>query len=69
MKVITELRKQKGLSMSALARKAEMHVSSVSQIESGRLSPYPAQIEKLATALEWRDGPSILFEEVEVETC
>lgn len=65
MKAITKIRKQQGLSMSALARRAGMHVSSVSQIESGRLVPYPGQVEKLTAALGWKDDPSALFEEVE----
>ena len=50
--------------MSALARRAGMHVSSISQIESGRLLPYPRQQEKIAHALEWEDDLRELFEEV-----
>lgn len=61
MKRITQLRKSQGLSMSALARKADMHVSSVSQIESGRLIPYPAQVKKLSDALDWQEEPKLLF--------
>lgn len=64
MKRITVLRQEQGLSMSALARKAEMHVSSVSQIESGRLDPYPSQRRKLVAALGWQGGTDELFEEV-----
>lgn len=52
--------------MSGLAREAGMHVSSISQIESGRLSPYPGQVAKIAAALGWDGDPMELFEEVEV---
>ncbi len=48
---IQELRKARGLSQSALARRARMHVSSVCAIEQGRLLPYPGQLKKLAKAL------------------
>ena len=62
---MTIVRKSKNLSMSALARKAEMHVSSISQIESGHLKPYPGQAKKIADALEWKGELSELFSEVE----
>ncbi|MBQ9001021.1 MAG: helix-turn-helix transcriptional regulator [Eggerthellaceae bacterium] len=61
---MTEVRKSRGLSMSALARRAEMHVSSISQIESGRLIPYPKQVDKISKALSWDGKPKELFEEV-----
>lgn len=54
-----------GWSISRLAREANMHTSTVSSIESGRLRPYPSQVEKLAKALGWEDDPLKLFEEVE----
>ncbi len=65
MRLMTDLRMKRGLSMSVLARKAEMHVSSVSQIEGGRLRPYPGQIKKIADALEWDGSPAALFRETE----
>ena len=61
---LTEVRKAAGLSMSALAREAGMHVSSVSQIEGRRLRPYPGQVAKLGSALGWEGDPTELFEEV-----
>ena len=61
---MTEVRKSRGLSMSALARRAEMHVSSISQIESGHLVPYEKQVSKIAKALNWEDDPKSLFVEV-----
>jgi ribosome-binding protein aMBF1 (putative translation factor) len=63
---ITREREQQGLSMSALAAKAGMHVSSISQIEGGRLNPYPGQVKKLAKALGWKDDPALLFKHVEL---
>lgn len=67
MLLMTEERKRQGLSMSALARRADMHVSSISQIESGRLKPYPSQIEKIARALGWEDDPAKLYSEKELD--
>lgn len=64
MKKMTEVRKERGMSMSGLARDAQMHVSSISQIESGRLIPYPNQVSKIAKALEWKGDPQDLFVEV-----
>lgn len=64
MKLITQIRKDRGLSMSELARMAKMHVSSVSQIESGRLMPYPGQAKKLSDALGWNGETQTLFKEV-----
>ena len=64
MKKMTEVRKERGLSMSGLARDAKMHVSSISQIESGRLIPYPNQVSKIVKALEWEGDPQALFTEV-----
>lgn len=61
---ITEERKRQGLSMSALAAKAGMHISSVSQIENGHLVPYPGQMKKLSKALEWDEPEENLFKEV-----
>ena len=62
---MTAVRREKELSMSALARKAEMHVSSISQIEHGRLVPYLVQKEKIAGALDWTGDIDDLFENVE----
>lgn len=62
---MTKERKARKLSMSALAATAHMHVSSVSQIESGRLKPYPGQVRKICAALEWQGDPMDLFKEVE----
>ena len=47
---IEERRKALGLSKAALGREAGLHPSTVCSIISGRLNPYPAQIEKLEAA-------------------
>lgn len=47
---ITEKREGLGLSKSAFGREAELHVSTISQIESGRLIPYPGQMKKIVAA-------------------
>ena len=49
---ITRRREALGLSKSAFAREAELHVSTVSQIELGRLVAYPGQVEKITKTLE-----------------
>lgn len=64
MILLTRERLDRGLSMSALARVAGLHPSTVSQVEHGRLNPYPGQIEKLVTALDWKGNPDELFQEV-----
>ncbi len=51
-------------SQAKLARVAEMHPSSVSLIENGKMTPYPAQIKKLTAALDWQGNPEDLFKEV-----
>lgn len=57
----TEAVRQYG-SLSRFAAAAGLHVSSVSQIATGRLRPYPAQVEKIVRTLDWKDDPDELFE-------
>lgn len=47
---ITEKRERLGLSKSAFGRESGLHVSTISQIESGRLIPYPGQMKKIVKA-------------------
>ena len=47
---ITEKRERLGLSKSAFGRESGLHVSTISQIESGRLIPYPGQMKKIVAA-------------------
>lgn len=53
MRKIEEMRRARGLSLAALSRLAEMHPTTVGQIEKGYIGkPYPSQMRKLAQALE-----------------
>lgn len=61
--VMTTLRNGKGWTKAELARRASLSASTVGLIESGRLAPYPVQLEKLAGALEWDGEPSALIEQ------
>jgi transcriptional regulator with XRE-family HTH domain len=45
-------RERLGLTKSAFGREAKLHVSTISQIESGRLVPYPGQMEKIVACFE-----------------
>lgn len=47
-----------------ISRITGMHVTSISQIENGHLRPYPGQVEKMVSALNWHGDPAELFEEV-----
>jgi transcriptional regulator with XRE-family HTH domain len=60
-------REKRGWSQSRLARKAELCQSTVSQIENGRLRPYPTQLFKLANALDWKGDPQELVEQTSTE--
>jgi transcriptional regulator with XRE-family HTH domain len=45
-------RLRRGWNQTALAFHAGMSVTDVSRVETGRLRPYPKQLQRLATALE-----------------
>ena len=47
---ITRRREALGLSKSAFAREANLHFTTVSQIENGRLVAYPGQMAKIEQA-------------------
>ena len=49
---LMRIRKKKGLSQAALARKAGLNGVTVNQIELGRLVPYESQLFKIAEALD-----------------
>lgn len=61
---MTKEREALNWSKSELARQAMMGSSSITAIELGRMNPYPAQIEKIVKALDWKDDPAKLFEDV-----
>ena len=44
-------RAEKRMSLAELARRARMAATDVGKIESGRLRPYPRQVQKIARAL------------------
>jgi len=48
-------------SQARFAREAELCQSTVSQIENGRLRPYPNQLKKLAQALNWKGNEEDLL--------
>lgn len=65
MKRMTKQRETQEWSKSELARRAVMNPGAISQIESGRLIPYPSQLTKIAAALGWEGAPEELLEEVQ----
>ena len=63
--MLEQKRIKAGLTKSGLARKAEMQAGMIGWIESGRFTPYDAQLEKIANALDWQGDPSDLLKEVD----
>ncbi len=67
MLLLTKERRRLKLSQSDLSRATGIHTSSVSNIETGNLKPWPGQIEKISLAMKdagW-NGEGDLFAEVE----
>ena len=64
VKRITRAREALGWSRAELARHAIMDAGTIGKIEAGRLVPYPAQLEKIAAALEFEGDPAALLDEV-----
>jgi transcriptional regulator with XRE-family HTH domain len=68
--LMTKIRKQNGWSQSVLSHRSGVHVSTISNVERGRLSPWPGQRAKIALALEWpEDRADELFEVVDHESA
>jgi len=68
MLLLTKKLRAAGLSQAKLARLADLHSSTISNISTGHLRPWKGQREKIeAVMLEhgW-DGTGDLFEEVDV---
>jgi ribosome-binding protein aMBF1 (putative translation factor) len=64
---LSEERALRGWSRAELARQAGLNASTVGLIESGRLRPYPSQVEKLARALNIADSEThLLLEDTQV---
>ena len=70
MLLMTKIRKEKGWSQSVLSRESGVHVSTISNIERGRLSPWPGQRSALARAFGWPlERSDDLFEAVDHESA
>ena len=63
MKMLKALRIQEGLSGREMSQLAGINPSTLSLIESGRLVPYPSQLERISKALTWVRDPDLLLEE------
>lgn len=59
-----QVRAEKRITKSELARRAKMAPTTVKWIEEGRFIPYSSQIEKIARALGV-DDPASLLEQIE----
>lgn len=57
---LMEIRKERGMNKSELARKTRMQPGMIAWIEEGRFIPYPSQLEKLARALGVSDPGELL---------
>ena len=64
--IMKVMRQERGWSQSELARRAGLNQSTLNQIESRRLLPYPSQIQKLAQALDWKGDPQELLQEAQI---
>lgn len=63
MLLLTKVREDKGLSKSALARKAELNATTICNIENGYTIAREKEKSKIALALGWEDAAKdILFE-------
>lgn len=65
MLVVTRERRRLGLSQNSLARRALLHPTTVSLVESGRFRPGQDQLARLANALGWSGEPAALLEDLE----
>ncbi|MCD4786107.1 MAG: helix-turn-helix domain-containing protein [Candidatus Eremiobacteraeota bacterium] len=59
---VTKLREEKKWSKSELSRRSGLNLPLISQLESGKIFPYPGWRKKIGKALEVK--PDILFQEV-----
>ena len=63
-------RSRRGWSRAELARRAGLNASTVGLIESGRLQPYPRQLNKLANALGVRESEAhLLLDDTPAPEC
>lgn len=65
---IAEERMKRSWSKAEYARRADLNQATVFATESGRLKPWPGQLLKMATALDWPpERAQELLEEVDAE--
>jgi len=64
VKEVTRQREARGWTRRRLGERADLHPARVGQIESGRVMPYPPELERLARALGYTGEPAGLLEEV-----
>ena len=69
VKRVRQIRMSRGWSQAALARKAELNQTTVCNIETGRMVPYPSQLAKVARALGWPGDPGELLKDVNDDDC
>ena len=61
-------RMQKGMTQKALAKAAALSQPTISTIESQRFRPWPRQLSRIATALDWpADRAECLLDLVNIE--
>lgn len=59
-----QMRRDRGLTYGAIARRANMSDIMVSRVMRGMVPPWPKYREALAKAMEWTGDPMELFEEI-----
>jgi transcriptional regulator with XRE-family HTH domain len=64
MKLLKKRRQERGDSIAAASRRADISNSTWGLAESGRFIPYPVQLERMAAALEYEGDPADLLAEV-----
>lgn len=64
MKRFQKIAREKGLSMSKLAAKADINRTSLYLLAHDRIDYFPAWRVRLAAALEWEGDPQALVDEV-----
>lgn len=58
------VRRQRGISKSEVARRANLNQVTVMEVLNGRRRPGPIQLVKLASGLAWTGDPEQLLEDV-----
>jgi len=66
-KIISELRKRKGLTQEDLADACELNVRSIQRLENGEVEPRPSTLKLLSAALEYEFKSDIEREEAKKE--